>query len=131
MGSDPVSLMIKLFFYIMTISGFEIGRTLEKTLYEIYTSELKLKKKSKSNLNYAFNSGYENFGLKLLLGLYDKRYSFLFSIVWIPYMSYSVLLKGFHVLLGDPNLKIGRITTDSNNFNLSCKTLISRISEVY
>ena len=69
MGSDPVPLMIKLFFCIMTICRFEISRTLETTLYEIYTSELKLKKKSKSNLNYAFNSGYENFGLKILLEL--------------------------------------------------------------
>ena len=53
-GSDPVPLMIKLFFYIMTISSFEISRAFEKTLYEIYTSELKLKKENKSNSKLCF-----------------------------------------------------------------------------
>lgn len=46
-------------------------------------------------------------------------------------MPSKVPFKGFYVSFGDANIRIGRATADSNNFNSSCKTLISRIFEVY
>lgn len=92
----------------------------EETLSEIYTSEVKLKKEKTQFLNYSFSFGYQ----RILLELYDKRYTCLSFIVWIPCMPSKVPFKGFYVSFRDANIRIGRVTTDSNNFNSSCKTLI-------
>ena len=63
---------------------------------------------------------------KIKFGLFHKRVSFLFSIVWMPYLSSNMLSKIFHSSRRAEIHRIDRTTTGFKNFKSSCHTLISR-----
>ena len=77
-------------------------------------------------MKYGFRSCYQNFGLKLLLRFFDNQDSFPLFIVWIPWSS-NEFFKAFYAWFADAILRIAITNTDSNNFQLSYKTLTSRI----
>ena len=56
-----------------------------------------------------------------MLDLYDKYDLFLFSIVWMPFMSSNVSFKKFYASLRADILRTGRIPTDLKKFELSCE----------
>ena len=55
------------------------------------------------------------------------KYSFLLSIVLMPYLSGNAPCNIFYVLLGGDIFSIGRTTTGFNKFELSCETRLSRM----
>ena len=64
---------------------------------------------------------------KFKFGLFDKRDSFLFSNVWMPYLSSNMPSKIFLSYHGAEIQRIDRTTTGFKNFKSSCHTFISRL----
>ena len=63
------------------------------------------------------------------LKLYDKRDAFPFSIVRLPYLSSNIPSRTFYASASGELLRIARCTSETAEFKLSCKTLISRVSK--
>ena len=64
---------------------------------------------------------------KFVLGLYDKREHFPFSIVRMPYITSNMPSKIFYSSLGAEILRIGRTTNDFSKFKLSSKKITERM----
>ena len=66
---------------------------------------------------------------KFSLSLYDKRDTFPFSIVRMPYLSSNIPSKMFYATLGAEVLRIGRTSTVLNSFVSSSQRIIKRMQK--
>ena len=79
---------------------FNADREFEKNLHEIYPPKLKFKKENTSYFEVLFlDLDIQILDKKSTFCLYDKRNSFPFSIVQMPFLSSIVLFKTVHASL--------------------------------
>ena len=119
------------FRFIDDLSILNDGGEFEKCHLEIYPPELELKKENINNTSASFldlniNILNKTFELKL----YDKRDSFPFIIVRMPYEESNMPSRIFYSSLGAEILRIVRCTTDKSAFinsaNILCKRMIKQ-----
>ena len=87
----------------------------EKCFQAIYPLELELKKEHSGN-SVSFLDLCISKGRSFETSLYDKRDSFPFSIVRMPYKSSNIPSKIFNASIGAEVLRIGRASTTSLSF---------------
>ena len=61
--------------------------------------------------------------------LFDKRDDFPFSIVRLPFQCSNIPSNMFYASIGAEILRIGRVSSSTNNFLSSCRILITRIKK--
>ena len=155
MGSDPAPFMANLFLFyfedkwirktkrkdlilarkfgnvfrfIDDLAAINDSGEFEKVIQEIYPPELELKKENVNNTEASFlDLDIKIRNNKFVLGLYDKREHFPFSIVRMPYITSNMPSKIFYSSLGAEILRIGRTTNDFGRFKLSSKKITERM----
>ena len=155
MGSDPTPFMANLFLFyyedkwirktkkknlilarkfsnvfrfIDDLAALNDGGEFEKICHEIYPPELQLKRENVLSTEASFlDLDIKVQGNKFSLGLYDKRDSFPFSIVRMPYSSSNMPSKIFYSSIGAEILRIGRTTNSTFKFQLSSHNIIQRM----
>jgi len=154
MGSDPAPFMANLFLYYyeskyvkeVKKSDISVARKFrhtfrfiddlvainddgefEKCHKNIYPSELELKKEN-GNSNVSFlDLSIDIKGRFFETSLYDKRDSFPFSIVRMPYKCSNMPAKIFKATIGGEILRIGRACSTNESFLKSTKTVLQRM----
>ena len=155
MGSDPAPFMANLFLYFYENKWIQktkrtnlrnarmFGNTFrfiddlmainddglfESYYQEIYPPELELKKENVGNreatfldLNIVINNN------TFQVSLYDKRDSFPFTIVRMPYHSSNMPSKIFYSSLGAEILRIGKANNNSCSFYNSARIIVQRM----
>ena len=99
----------------------------EKCCKEIYPRELELKKEHSGDLVSFLDLQIVIKGRSFETALFDKRDSFPFSIVRMPFKSSNMPSKIFYATIGAEILRIGRVSSSSAAFILSAKPLIQRM----
>ena len=157
MGSDPAPFMANLFLFyyenkwIRNLKKTDLKRArrfcntfrfiddliaindhdeFERNFLEIYPPELQLKKENIDHHNASFldldiSICQNQFNLQL----YDKRDSFPFSIVRMPYCCSNMPSSIFYSSIGAEILRIGRSTTTLDNFKRTARKLLLRMSK--
>ena len=155
MGSDPEPFMANLFLYyfedkwmrktkrkdlilarqfgnvfrfIDDLAAINDGGEFENVFQDIYPPELELKQENHNNTEASFldlDIKIEN--NKFVLGLYDKRDYFPFSIVRMPFLCSNMPSKIFYSSLGAEILRIGRTTNNVKMFEPSSKKVTARM----
>ena len=154
MGSDPAPFMANLFLYsyeskyvkelktkdLFTARKFrhtfrfiddllavnddgEFGRCFEK----IYPAELELKKEHDGEEVSFLDLKIELKGRSFQTALFDKRNSFPFSIVRMPYKSSNIPSKTFYATIGAEILRIGRASSTPKSFSCAGKQIVQRM----
>ena len=155
MGSDPAPFMANLFLfyyenkYLMHLKKINIprarrfsnifrfiddlnaindGEEFSRTYHEIYPPELDLKKENCVNTSASFldldiNIQHREFRLSL----YDKRDTFPFDIVRMPYLDSNMPSRIFYSTLNAEILRIARCTTEREAFVKSANKLCTRM----
>ena len=116
------------FRFIDDLNAINDGGEFERCYRDIYPEEMELGKENNSNQEATFldlNISISN--KKFLVGLYDKRNFFPFSIVRMPYADSNMPSKIFYSALGAEVLRIARATNNNDSFSVSCKTLLNRM----
>ena len=98
----------------------------EKCFQAIYPLELELKKEHSGNSVSFLDLCISIKGRSFETSLYDKRDSFPFSIVRMPYKSSNIPSKIFNASIGAEILRIGRASTTSLSF-FNAKPVIHRM----
>ena len=154
MGSDPAPFMANLFLYhyeakyvketkskdIFTARKFRhtfrfIDDLLainddgefENCFTDIYPKELELKKEHGGDNVSFLDLNISIKGRSFETSLYEKRDSFPFSIVRMPYKSSNMPSKIFYSTIGAEVLRLGRASSTPDKFVVSCKTVIERM----
>ena len=116
------------FRFIDDLIAINDGGTFEKSYKDIYPPELELKKEnigqheaSFLDLNIVVNNN--NFDVCL----FDKRDSFPFSIVRMPFMSSNMPLKIFYSSVGAEILRIAKANNNIPTFFNSTRAIIKRM----
>ena len=101
------------FRFIDNLTALNGAEEFEKVLHETYLPENELKKENISDFEASFlDPNIKIAHKRITLSLYNKRDSFPFSIVRMPYLSSNVLSKRLYASLGVEILT----TSDSDNF---------------
>ena len=151
-GSDPAPLMANLFLYfyenkcVRTLKKTDLNKArkfrytfrfidlttindnglFEEYHNEIYPEELRLNLEgSGDRLSFLDLDLTKNNG-QLDVKLFDKRDSFPFSIVRLPYASSNIPTNMFYSCISAEILRIGRISSNFPNFLASAKSVIDR-----
>ena len=155
MGSDPAPFLANLFLYfyenkwIRTTKKHDIHKArrfgnvfrfiddlvaindngeFEKCYSDIYPPELELKKENVGYTEGTFLDLMINIrDDKFVISLYDKRNTFPFSIVRMPYLESNIPSKMFYSAFGSEILRFARNTSDFNLFKVNTKCLIERM----
>ena len=155
MGSDPAPFLANLFLYfyenkwIRTTKKHNIHKArrfgnvfrfiddlvaindngeFEKCYSDIYPPELELKKENVGYTEGTFLDLMINIrDDKFVISLYDKRNTFPFSIVRMPYLESNIPSKMFYSAFGSEILRFARNTSDFNLFKVNTKCLVERM----
>ena len=154
MGSDPAPFMANLFLYyfesnwINNLKKESLQRArrflhtfrfiddlltindhgeFSNSFKEIYPPELQLNLEHSGNQVSFLDLQITNENGHLNTKLFDKRDDFPFSIVRLPFHSSNIPSKMFYSSIGAEILRIGRVCSSTDNFLLSCRTLIKRV----
>lgn len=116
------------FRFIDDLSALNDGGEFERCFKEIYPIELELGRENEIDQCASFldlDIHIEN--NKFVVGLFDKRDGFPFSIVRMPFCSSNIPSSIFYASVGAEILRIARATSNIDTFLLSTRTLISRM----
>ena len=154
MGSDPAPFMANLFLYhyeseyvkqakkkdiflarkfrntfrfIDDLLAVNDDGEFEKCFKEIYPPELELKKEHSGDSVSFLDLGIAIKGRSFQTSLYDKRDSFPFSIVRMPFKSSNIPSKTFYATIGAEILRIGRACTSTEAFVKSARSILQRM----
>ena len=154
MGSDPAPFMANLFLYfyeakyvkevknkdifiarkfrhtfrfIDDLLAINDGGEFERSYTKIYPPELELKKEHSGNSVSFLDLCISIKGRSFETSLYDKRDSFPFSIVRMPFKSSNIPSKIFYASIGAEILRIGRASTSSYSFTCAAKLVVQRM----
>ena len=154
MGSDPAPFMANLFLYhyeskyvkevkksdifvarkfrhtfrfIDDLVAINDDGELEKCQSDIYPSELELKKEHGDNNVSFLDLSIDIKGRFFETSLYDKRDSFPFSIVRMPYKCSNMPSKIFKATIGGEILRIGRASSSKVSFFGSARIVLERV----
>ena len=154
MGSDPAPFMANLFLYfyeakyVNELKKSDMAKArkfrntfrfiddlltvnddgeFEKNISRIYPPELELKKEHSGDSVSFLDLQINLLDGKFRTSLFDKRDSFPFSIVRMPYKSSNIPSRIFYASLGAEILRIGRTTMTLECFVASSKCLIGRM----
>ena len=101
----------------------------ERFIPDIYPEELILNKENDSPTEASFLDLYiQSVDNKSSYRLYDKCDDFSFSIVRMPYNLSNIPTSMFYSCVGAEILRIARATSDSDSFQLSCKSVLKRMT---
>ena len=120
--------LCNIFRFIDDLSALNDGGEFENNYRDIYPEELELGKENKDNYEASFldlQIKIENG--KFLVGLFDKRDDFPFSIVRMPYKSSNLPSNIFYSAIGAEILRIARASNNGDAFYSSVKPLIFRM----
>ena len=156
MGSDPAPFMANLFLYyfeskwvknlkkgslqrarkfmrtfrfiddLLTIND---GDEFEKHFKEIYPPELELNLEHAGDQVTFLDLQITNQNGHLDTKLFDKRDNFPFSIVRLPFCSSNIPSNMFYASIGAEILRIGRVSSSSENFLFASKNVIDRVKK--
>ena len=156
MGSDPAPFMANLFLYyfenkwvknlkkgslqrarkfmhtfrfiddLLTIND---GDEFSKHFKEIYPPELELNLEHAGDQVTFLDLQITNQTGHLDTKLFDKRDNFPFSIVRLPFCSSNIPSNMFYASIGAEILRIGRVSSSSENFLFATKNLINRVKK--
>ena len=154
MGSDPAPFMANLFLFyyenkwisnlkkenfakahlfrntfrfiddLLTINDNE---EFSKCFQEIYPPELELNIEHSGSTASFLDMRLEKQGGQFSMCLFDKRDSFPFSIVRMPYSSSNMPTRMFYSSIGAEILRISRVSSTLNNFVEATKPLMERV----
>jgi len=99
----------------------------EKSFKDIYPPELELKKEHGDSSVSFLDLSISIKGRSFETSLYDKRDSFPFSIVRMPFKCSNMPSKIFRATIGGEILRIGRASSSTEAFVGSAKTVIERM----
>ena len=100
----------------------------ERSYKEIYPIELEMKKEKGYSGASFLDLDIKIVNNQFTIKLFDKRDSFPFSIVRMPFLSSNMPSKIFYSSLAAEILRIGRTTTTINDFCHSVSNIIVRMS---
>lgn len=156
MGSDPAPFMANLFLYfyenkwltdlrkkdlpsarkfgntfrfIDDLCAINDGGLFEKHYKDIYPPELELKKEHGDDRASFLDLHIKITEKQFQTCLFDKRDSFPFSIVRMPYRNSNIPSNMFYATLGSEVLRIGRATSHVDDFQKSTSSLLSRMKK--
>ena len=101
----------------------------ERCRGDIYPPELELKKEHSGNNVSFLDLNIDIKGRFFETSLYDKRDSFPFSIVRMPYKCSNMPLKIFKATIGGEILRIGRVSSNEEAFLNSARILLFRMKK--
>ena len=154
MGSDPAPFMANLFLYhyeseyVKQVKKKDIFRArkfrntfrfiddllavnddgeFEKCFKKIYPPELELKKEHSGDSVSFLDLCITIKGRSFETSLYDKRDSFPFSIVRMPFKSSNIPSKTFYATISAEILRIGRACTSTEAFTESARSILKRM----
>ena len=120
--------LCNIFRFIDDLSVFNDDKEFEKNIKEIYPKELELTKENSNNPEASFlDLQIKVLNGKFVVGLFDKRDSFPFHIVRMPYKSSNLPSNIFYSSIGAETLRIARASNNAASFFSSVKPLISRM----
>ena len=99
----------------------------QRSFKDIYPPELELKKEHGGDSVSFLDIKISISGRSFETSLFDKRDSFPFSIVRMPYKCSNMPSKIFYSTIGAEILRIGRISSSSELFVSSAKPLVQRM----
>ena len=99
----------------------------ERSFKDIYPPELELKKERGGDSVSFLDIKISISGRSFETSLFDKRDSFPFSIVRMPYKCSNMPSKIFYSTIGAEILRIGRISSSSKLFVSSAKPVVQRM----
>ena len=154
MGSDPAPFMANLFLYYyeskwikgLKKENLQKARRFDNTFRfiddllaindnnlflehfkEIYPSELQLNLESSGSRVTFLDLDIRNVNGRLDVSLFDKRDSFPFAIVRLPFSSSNIPSNMFYSSVGAELIRIARVSTSLDNFQVAGKVLIDRV----
>ena len=120
--------LCNIFRFIDDLSVFNDDKEFEKNFKDIYPKELELTKENCNNSEATFlDLQIKVLNGKFFVGLFDKRDSFPFHIVRMPYKSSNLPSNIFYSSIGAETLRIARASNNTASFFSSVKPLISRM----
>ena len=120
--------MCYLFRFIDDLSAINDGGDFENNFKDIYPEELQLGKENQNSSEASFlDLSIQIHNNKFSVGLYDKRDSFPFNIVRMPYKSSNLPSNIFYSAIGAETLRIARASNSTDSFYSAVKPLVIRM----
>ena len=120
--------LANIFRFIDDLSAINDNGEFEKNCRDIYPEELELGKENQSNTEATFlDLNIRITNNQFLVGLFDKRDNFPFSIVRMPYVSSNIPSNIFYSSIGAETLRIARASNYPDAFFSSVKPLCDRM----
>ena len=116
------------FRFIDDLLSINDGNEFEKNIHDIYPEELELKRENLTDSEASFLDLYLkiNDG-QIEIKLYDKRDSYSFPIVRLPYKSSNLPHKMFYSSVGAEILRIARVTSSIDQLTGTVTNIITRM----
>ena len=154
MGSDPAPFMANLFLYhyeskwVKSLKKDSIQRArrysntfrfiddlltindrdeFSRSFKEIYPPELELNLEHSGDQVDFLDLNINKENAHLSTTLFDKIDAFPFAIVRLPFVSSNIPSNMFYACIGAEILRVGRVSSSSENFFSSCNTLVARV----
>ena len=100
-----------------------------RSFQEIYPPELELNKENEGTAKASFlDLDNEIVNRKISTSLFDKRDSFPFSIVRMPFLCSNIPSNMFYFSFGAEILRIARVSSSTENFVSAARALVNRIT---
>ena len=116
------------FRFIDDLNAMNDGGEFAANFHNIYPQELELSKENKSDNRASFlDLDIVLDGGTFEVGLFDKRDTFPFSIVRMPFKDSNIPSSIFYSAIGAEVLRIARVTTNKNKFTNVVLPLITRM----
>ena len=118
------------FRFIDDLNAINDGGEFESNFRNIYPEELQLNKENTSNFEASFldlQIKIENG--KFVVGLFDKRDDFNFSIVRMPYKHSNLPSSVFYSAIGAETLRIAKASNNKISFSSSVRPLVQRMQK--
>ena len=120
--------LCNIFRFIDDLNAINDAGEFENNYQHIYPEELELGKENSNNLDASFlDLDIKVKDGKFQVGLFDKRDSFPFTIVRMPYKSSNIPSNIFYSSICAETLRIARASNNSNSFSSSIKPLVTRM----
>ena len=115
------------FRFIDDLCAINDGGLFERYHHEIYPPELELKKEHGGERVSFLDLDIKKVNKKFEVCLYDKRDSFPFSIVRMPFRRSNIPTNIFYSTVGSEILRIGRATSSVDSFLKSTSCFLTRM----
>ena len=117
------------FRYIDDLLTINDNNDFSKSFIDIYPPELQLNLEHSGNQVSFLDLQITNENGHLNTKLFDKRDDFPFSIVRLPFCSSNIPSNMFYASIGAEILRIGRVSSSSENFLFASKNVINRMKK--